>query len=453
MTPPLSRCVVLVPVGHHIERDCELALRELERRGYPVWRVYGYSAIDQARNQLATNALAQGFDELMWIDADVAFHPDDVDRLRAHQQPLVCGIYPKKGRRAFACNFVAGTPQVKFGKHGELIELSRAGFGFVLVRREVLDRIREYEQLPVCNEVFGETLIPYFQPLIVPDEVGHSYLAEDFAFCERAQRAGFQVLADTRIRLWHIGSYRYGWEDAGRDVERFGDFTFHLQPARPRPAAARPVSTVVPAGMVTLKDQFPWPAIKPELPPPPERNWLFPSTQELLEQTIPRTARIIVELGSFLGRSTRFLLQHAPQATVLAIDHWRGSADMQNDADVVAMLPQLYEQFLAASWEQRERIVPIRQSTLEGLRTVAQAGIVPDAIYLDADHSYAAVRADLALIQELFPQTPLIGDDWDWPDVRRAAQEHATTHHRQLTTHGVAWQLLPSTTIDRAPAQ
>src|SRR5579884_851761 len=62
---PTSHCVVLVPVGGPIDPDCEDGLRELERRGYAVWRVRGYSAIDAARNQMASDALAQGFDELM----------------------------------------------------------------------------------------------------------------------------------------------------------------------------------------------------------------------------------------------------------------------------------------------------------------------------------------------------------------------------------------------------
>src|SRR5579885_3317312 len=60
-----SRCVVLGPVGGPIDPGCEDGLRELERRGYVVWRVRGYSAIDAARNQMASDALAQGFDELM----------------------------------------------------------------------------------------------------------------------------------------------------------------------------------------------------------------------------------------------------------------------------------------------------------------------------------------------------------------------------------------------------
>jgi phage replication-related protein YjqB (UPF0714/DUF867 family) len=67
-----SRCVVLVPVGGAIDPGCEDALRELKRRGYAVWCVRGYSAVDAARNQMASDAFAQGFDELMWIDAVIA---------------------------------------------------------------------------------------------------------------------------------------------------------------------------------------------------------------------------------------------------------------------------------------------------------------------------------------------------------------------------------------------
>ena len=72
MSPTSRRCVILVPVGSAIDSGCEDALRELERRGYAVWRVRGYSAIDAARNQMASDALAQCFDELMWIDSDPA---------------------------------------------------------------------------------------------------------------------------------------------------------------------------------------------------------------------------------------------------------------------------------------------------------------------------------------------------------------------------------------------
>ncbi len=230
MTDP-ARCVILVPVGGRIEPDCEAGLRELERLGHPVRRVHGYSAIDQARCQMASDALADGFDETMWIDADVAFDPADVAKLRGHGLPLCCGLYPKKGPRAFAANFLPGTAEAKFGRGGGLLQMHAVGFGFTHVRRETYARLREQARLPACNARFGRTLTPYFLPLVTPDpeRPGASlYLAEDFAFCERARRAGIKIMADTTVRLWHVGPWRYGWEEAGRDPERYADYSFRI---------------------------------------------------------------------------------------------------------------------------------------------------------------------------------------------------------------------------------
>jgi hypothetical protein len=265
--PPRDTCVVLVPVGHHIEPACEAALIELEKRGYAVWRIRGYAAIDQARNQMATDALAQGYTETMWIDSDIAFDPSDVDRLRCLELPLVCGIYPMKGKRELAAHVLPGTRELNFGNRGGLVELKYAATGFLHVRREVYEMIERELYLPRCNMQFGGNgMVPYFQPLVVGgvgNENGEArispakrplpqnsamqitrvfpspnvatdlpeapwYLAEDYAFCERARRCGFAIWADTRIRLRHIGSYEYTWEEAGTETKRFATFTYHL---------------------------------------------------------------------------------------------------------------------------------------------------------------------------------------------------------------------------------
>ena len=230
-----GRCVVLVPVGGSVVPACEDALAELERRGYLVRRVRGYSAIDQGRNQMATDALADGFHETMWIDADVGFDPDDVDKLRRRNVPIVCGIYPQKGRRVLACHVLPGTEKLIFGDEGGLTELLYAGTGFLLVRREAYETIHHELQLPLCNERFGgRPMVPYFQPMSHPDSTGpnvtgHWYLAEDFAFCERARQAGFNIYADTSVRLMHYGNYGYSWEDAGMELQRYRTFHFHTK--------------------------------------------------------------------------------------------------------------------------------------------------------------------------------------------------------------------------------
>ncbi|MBX9627763.1 MAG: DUF4350 domain-containing protein [Gemmataceae bacterium] len=236
MTPP-SRCAVLVPIGGCIDPGCEAALQEIERRGYPVRRVRGYSAVDAARNQMATDALAGGFDELFWIDSDIVFDPADVDRLRAHNLPFACGLYPKKGPREMACAFLPGTSSVTFGAGGGLVEVRYCGFGFAHTRRAVYDAVRETLRLPTLNQRFPRPLVPYFAPLAVKDGAGGWYLGEDYAFCERARQAGVRVMADTTIRLWHVGAYRYGWEDAGRSPDRYSTYVFHLPPDGPPPSA------------------------------------------------------------------------------------------------------------------------------------------------------------------------------------------------------------------------
>jgi len=122
------------------------------------------------------------------------------------------------------------------------------------VRRAVYETMIEQLDLPVCNEHANRPMWPFFLPMIrsapAPNSAmhastdnttrvgdtghnqtnqksnGHWYLAEDFAFCHRARQCGFPIMADTTVRLWHVGDYAYSWDDAGIDRERYGDFDF-----------------------------------------------------------------------------------------------------------------------------------------------------------------------------------------------------------------------------------
>jgi hypothetical protein len=229
-----SRCVILVPVAHHIEPHCELSLRQLEGQGYPVRRLYGFAQVDVARNLMATEALRDGFEELMWIDSDIAFEPRSVDRLRSHGLPVVCGIYPKKVEKQFTSHFLPEQESITFGRGGGLVEILYAATGFLLVRRPVFHDIQSQQALPVCNERLGQPTIPFFLPMYVADQAGHRYLGEDFAFCERARRSGYRIVADTTIRLQHIGIYGYSWEDVGTTLPRYSSFHFPLAGGKPQ---------------------------------------------------------------------------------------------------------------------------------------------------------------------------------------------------------------------------
>lgn len=229
------RAVVLVPYLTHIEPACERGLRELERRGLEVRRYPSTAAIDRTRCEAATAALADPFDELIWIDSDIAFEPDAVDRLRAHDLPIAGGLYAKKGVPAFAAYFEPGTPTIEVGTSGGPRRVRYVGLGFLCTQRCVYDDIQRTFSLPFCNARFGTPSIPYFLPMVIADDAqpgGYWYLGEDYAFCERARRAGHDIIVDTSIRLAHIGSYHYGWEDAVQKIQRVAGLAIQL-PQRP----------------------------------------------------------------------------------------------------------------------------------------------------------------------------------------------------------------------------
>jgi hypothetical protein len=231
------RCAILVPVGERIEPECERALADLAKKGHAVRRMAGHSAIDVARNIMASDALAEGFDELFWVDSDIVFSVESFERLRSHDLPIVAGIYPKKGQPELACHVRPDTKAVIFGEQGGLVPLLYAATGFLYTRREVYETIRERLALPVCNTRFGRGFVPYFQPMVVPDgeEDGKPrswYLGEDFAFSERARRAGFEIVGDTTIRLLHVGRYGFSWEDVGGERTRYANY--RVQFTRPK---------------------------------------------------------------------------------------------------------------------------------------------------------------------------------------------------------------------------
>lgn len=233
------RCVVLVAYRHLIAPACEQGLRELERRGYLVRRCRIDAASDRVRSQLATDAVADGFEETLWIDGDIVFQPDDVETLRRHQLPLCCGIYPIPGQRSLAVQILPDTAEIVFGKSGGLIELQYTGAAFLLVRREVYARMNECLNLPNCgwSNRGGSTsrpLTPYFLPLVLAEGAGHCYLNDEFAFCHRARACNVPIVADTTLRLYRIAETESSWEEAGTAKRRFETFRYLLsRPAVP----------------------------------------------------------------------------------------------------------------------------------------------------------------------------------------------------------------------------
>jgi hypothetical protein len=209
--PANNECCILIPLpaNGRIEPEVERAVSQLAGAGYGL-KVHTGWAIDIARSVMASDALAEGYQELMWIDSDVLFDPNDVERLRASKREIICGIYTKKGLPELACRFLPSTQQVQLGAGGGEIEIEYAGTGFLYTRRSVYETLTNNRvAVPEVKTPGGKSCWPFFLPMV---ENG-SYLGEDFAFCSRVREAGYRIYADTTIRLLHIGRYAYGWEE------------------------------------------------------------------------------------------------------------------------------------------------------------------------------------------------------------------------------------------------
>ncbi|MFI5457154.1 MAG: class I SAM-dependent methyltransferase [Isosphaerales bacterium] len=230
--PPSERStyLVLVPFLERIDPACERGLYQLEAAGLRVVRKPGCSAIDLARSELASDALHDGAEAILFIDSDIAFDPADALRILARLEPVVAGVYAKKNQRELACIFAEGIKNVVFGPAAPgLYLLKYASAGFLRVRSAVLRRMVADLRLPLCNTLWGRGFWPFFMPAIVEPKPGVlHYLAEDWAFCHRLRQIGINPMADTSIRLFHVGAHGFGWEDAGSEVYRYRSYTYFL---------------------------------------------------------------------------------------------------------------------------------------------------------------------------------------------------------------------------------
>ena len=195
-----------MPVANSIEPAVDESLRKLESFGYTVRRKYGFSAIDQGRCVMAQEAVDDGFEHIIWIDADVAFWAYDVEKLIKSGLQFVSAPYSVKGWPALTTEFL--DEKVILGEKGGLYEIKYAATGFMYTHRSVYDAIVANEKMKRVKIWGGQyEVYPYFYPILHNDE----YLGEDFAFCHRIRNAGIKLYYDTRIKLAHIGKYSYSF--------------------------------------------------------------------------------------------------------------------------------------------------------------------------------------------------------------------------------------------------
>ena len=170
----------------------------------------------------------------------------------------------------------------------------------------------------------------------------------------------------------------------------------------------------------TLKKRWSFPTVKPNVEKKYKGNrpegWCKPSCVSNLKLLLDDSMKVVVDGGSWMGCSASYLLEFAPNATVICIDTWKGCeilAERCKDD-----IPNLYNTFCVNLWDDRDRVIPIVQSSIDGMHTLYKLGIKPDLIYVDWAHDADNVERDVNTAMDLFPDTDICGDDFRWKSVK-----------------------------------
>jgi len=183
------------------------------------------------------------------------------------------------------------------------------------------------------------------------------------------------------------------------------------------------------------------------------QGWGFesPIFEHIVEKYKPAK---MIEVGSWKGASAVRLAEllktigKPPETQLICVDTWLGSDQhwlLRDAPDMFPAMklkwgrPQLYEQFLANVILNRHTdiIVPFPASASAAAKFMLAKGMIADAIYLDADHSYDEVMADLTSYWKIVrPGGVVFGDDYilGWIGVVRAVHDFADRHGCRLDT-------------------
>lgn len=154
------------------------------------------SYIEWNRAELIRTAIAQGCEKLFFLDSDIVVEPGVINKLLAHNKPVVGAAYNNRG--------LPLVTNVKImDEHGEFIndaewKMPKEPFQCAGVPTgAMLIDIPTVQKLPP----------PWFD--LTYFENGHLQLGEDIYFCQKMIQNGYEVWCDPTIQIGHIGNFTY----------------------------------------------------------------------------------------------------------------------------------------------------------------------------------------------------------------------------------------------------
>jgi len=171
------------------------------------------SLISRARNTLTAKFLHnKDSTHLMFIDADIGWEPWHLLVMLNAQKDVIGGLYPMKSLPVKWC--VNGFEGAEVSEDGTLQEVSKTGTGFMLIKRDVFEKLNAHPATkPFINDIgLPPELNPYMKTYFDTAVRENRYYSEDWTFCENWRDIGGQVWVDKRVLLKHTGTYVFDFQ-------------------------------------------------------------------------------------------------------------------------------------------------------------------------------------------------------------------------------------------------
>lgn len=203
------RTMIAIPCMDMIHTGTVISLTGLKVSGEVKYAYAVSSLVYDARNSLARKAVVEKYDRVLWLDSDMRFEPDLLEKLSADLEETGADmvsafyttrkdrikpvIYSKCGYVTVKGNEVRPIAQTYYDyPKDSLFEVEAVGFGGVLMKAPLLEEVGKKYGLP-------------FAPILG--------FGEDLSFCLRVRELGKKIYCDSRIKMGHIGGHIYTEDD------------------------------------------------------------------------------------------------------------------------------------------------------------------------------------------------------------------------------------------------
>lgn len=186
-----------------------------------LWTLAGESLVQRGRNHLAQVCLVQGWEKLMFIDADAGWTWEQLHKIISSPHPIIAGICPLKvypislnylpfqEDEQFFTNAqrnVESTKKMVEHHKSPIIKVPFVGTAFMCIHRNVLMKLAEIADHYIYpNSQTGQTESHW--DFFKVQSVSDTYLSEDWGFCDFARKNGFDVHIDTDVIISHTGQH------------------------------------------------------------------------------------------------------------------------------------------------------------------------------------------------------------------------------------------------------